>query len=382
MKKEGLERFVNAQEHDFARALQEIKNGRKTSHWMWYIFPQIQGLGHSPTARYYAVKDQKEADAYMKHPVLGSRLLEISGELLKLNSCNATEIFGWPDDMKLKSAMTLFEAVSGEPVFGSVLDKFFDGRRDPYTLDFLNKETKASDQKTPHFQKMPLKQKEGADPAEDIQKSDDKFEYTVGNHADLIRESAAKHQIFGGRHDYTLEDYEALPEDMRVELIDGQFFEMFAPTLGHQAVSMELSFQIRDFIRKKKGNCSVFAAPADVQLDGDDRTIVQPDVMIICEKKKLSKKRVVGAPDFIAEILSPSTKQKDMFLKLMKYKNAGVREYWMIDLEKERIITYDFEEDDIPVIHGMEETIPVKIFGGELVIDFSEIKNAAEGLAL
>ena len=331
MKKEGLERFINAQKHDFARALQEIKNGRKTSHWMWYIFPQIQGLGHSPTAQYYAVKDRREAEAYMKHPVLGSRLLEISGELLKLKSSSATEIFGWPDDMKLKSSMTLFEAVSGEPVFGRVLDKFFDGGRDSYTLDFLSQETRA-----------------------------------------------AKYQIFDGRHDYTLEDYEALPEDMRVELIDGQFFEMFAPTLGHQAVSMELSFQIRDFIRKKKGNCSVFAAPADVQLDGDDRTIVQPDVMIICEKKKLSKKRVVGAPDFIAEILSPSTKQKDMFLKLMKYKSAGVREYWMIDLEKERIITYDFEEDDIPVIHGMEETIPVKIFGGELAIDFSEIKNAAE----
>ena len=161
MKKEGLERFINAQEHDFARALQEIKNGRKTSHWMWYIFPQIQGLGHSPTARYYAVKDQKEADAYMKHPVLGSRLLEISGELLKLNSCNATEIFGRPDDMKLKSSMTLFEAVSGEPVFGRVLDKFFEGWRYLYTLYFFYMETKTSYQKTPHFQKTLPEQEEG-----------------------------------------------------------------------------------------------------------------------------------------------------------------------------------------------------------------------------
>lgn len=102
--------------------------------------------------------------------------------------------------------------------------------------------------------------------------------------------------------------------------------------------------------------------------------------MVVCDKRKLGKKYVAGAPDFIAEILSPSTKEKDMFVKLMKYRQAGVREYWMIDMDRERVITYDFEEDDIPVIHGMDETVPVKIFGGELDIPFPEIKNAADGI--
>lgn len=349
MKNEGLERFVKAQEPFYAQALQEIRNGHKASHWMWFIFPQLQGLGHSPTAQYYAVQDRAEAKAYMDHPLLGGRLLEISGELTRLKSCDAREVFGWPDDMKLKSSMTLFEAVSEEPVFGQVLDKFFAGERDRLTLDFLEKEKK------------------------------DKGRYTVRTDADLIREPSSKYS-FGERHDYTVEDYEALPEDTRVELIDGQFFEMWAPSLGHQAVSMELSVQIRNFIRKKGGGCSVFAAPADVQLDRDDRTIVQPDVIVVCDKKKLGKKRVAGAPDFIAEILSPSTREKDMFLKLMKYKKAGVREYWMIDLDKGRVITYDFEADDIPVIHGMDETVPVKIFAGELAVDLSEIQKAADGI--
>lgn len=113
---------------------------------MWYIFPQIQGLGHSPTAQYYAVRDQAEAKAYMAHPVLGSRLLEISGELLRLKSSNAREMLGSPDDMKLKSSMTLFETVSDEPVFGRVLDQFFAGERDMLTLDFLKKENGQADQ--------------------------------------------------------------------------------------------------------------------------------------------------------------------------------------------------------------------------------------------
>ncbi len=350
MKSEGLERFVKAQESFYAQALQEIRNGCKTSHWMWFIFPQIQGLGHSPTAQYYAVRDQAEAKAYMDHPLLGGRLLEISGELTRLRSDNAREVFGHPDDMKLKSSMTLFEAVSEEPVFGRVLDKFFAGERDTLTLDFLEKEKK------------------------------DQGRYTVRKDADPIREASPKYKSFGGRHDYTVDDYEALPEDIRVELIDGQFFEMYAPSLGHQAVSLELCAQIRNFIRKKGGGCSVFAAPADVQLDRDDRTIVQPDVMIVCDKKKLGKKRVAGAPDFIVEILSSSTREKDMFLKLMKYKKAGVREYWMIDMDKGRVIAYDFEADEIPVIYGMNETVPVKIFAGELTIDFSEIQKAAEGI--
>lgn len=137
---DGLERFVQAQEGSYARALQEIKNGRKTSHWMWYIFPQLSGLGHSQTARYYAIRDRAEAVAYMAHPVLGSRLLEISSELLKLKSSDAREIMGWPDDLKLKSSMTLFGLVSREPVFRQVLEQYFGGEEDQYTVQAISRQ--------------------------------------------------------------------------------------------------------------------------------------------------------------------------------------------------------------------------------------------------
>ena len=137
---DGLERFVQAQEGSYARALQEIKNGRKTSHWMWCIFPQLSGLGHSQTARYYAIRDRAEAAAYMAHPVLGSRLLEISSELLKLKSSDAREIMGWPDDLKLKSSMTLFGLVSREPVFRQVLEQYFGGEEDQYTVQAISRQ--------------------------------------------------------------------------------------------------------------------------------------------------------------------------------------------------------------------------------------------------
>lgn len=136
----GLERFVQAQADSYARALREIKSGRKTSHWMWYIFPQLSGLGHSQTARYYAIRDRAEAEAYLAHPVLGKRLLEISSELLKLESSDATAVMGWPDDLKLKSSMTLFSLVSREPVFRQVLEKYFRGEEDAYTVQAISRQ--------------------------------------------------------------------------------------------------------------------------------------------------------------------------------------------------------------------------------------------------
>ena len=134
-----VERFIKAQEESYGQALEEIKNGHKRSHWMWYVFPQLKGLGRSETARYYGIANRTEAEAYLAHPLLGSRLLEISGELLKLESCDAREVFGRPDDVKLKSSMTLFYLVDGNPIFKAVLDKFFAGELDEVTADQLNK---------------------------------------------------------------------------------------------------------------------------------------------------------------------------------------------------------------------------------------------------
>ena len=134
-----LKRFVDAQEHSYAAALREIRAGRKESHWMWYIFPQLKGLGRSPTAEYYGITDLQEAKGYFDHPILGPRLTEISEALLSLDCNNASQIFGWPDDMKLRSCMTLFAvAAPDEPIFQAVLDKFFGGEKDPRTLALLN----------------------------------------------------------------------------------------------------------------------------------------------------------------------------------------------------------------------------------------------------
>lgn len=132
-----LERFVTAQARDYEIALQEVQAGCKRSHWMWYIFPQIQGLGRSETAQYYAIQSAEEAKAYLAHPILGKRLQEISIALLGLPTSNAQTVFGYTDSLKLRSSMTLFYQVSHYFVFERVLKKFFGGELDKNTISIL-----------------------------------------------------------------------------------------------------------------------------------------------------------------------------------------------------------------------------------------------------
>ena len=134
-----LNRFIEAQDGVYERALEEIKNGRKKTHWMWYIFPQIKGLGMSEVSKYYGIDNLEEAKAYLNNDVLGFRLREISTELLTLDIDNPEDIFGSIDSMKLKSSMTLFESASGEELFGLVLEKFYGGKRDERTILLLEK---------------------------------------------------------------------------------------------------------------------------------------------------------------------------------------------------------------------------------------------------
>ena len=135
-----LSRFINAQEGIYDRALAELHDGLKRSHWMWYIFPQIEGLGHSPTTRRYSIKSLEEARQYLAHPVLGQRLKESAEAVLAVQGRSAADIFGHPDDWKLQSSMTLFELVSGpESVFGRILDKYYQGKRDTRTLQIVGK---------------------------------------------------------------------------------------------------------------------------------------------------------------------------------------------------------------------------------------------------
>ena len=133
-----LDRFLDAQRDYYAAALAEVRRGRKTSHWMWYIFPQIAGLGQSSTARYYSIRDLEEAREYYAHPVLGQRLREISGALLELRGSDPVAVFGGIDSMKLKSSMTLFAvAAPDDPLFQQVLDKYYGGEQDALTLRIL-----------------------------------------------------------------------------------------------------------------------------------------------------------------------------------------------------------------------------------------------------
>ncbi|MBO4394975.1 MAG: Uma2 family endonuclease [Eubacterium sp.] len=171
---------------------------------------------------------------------------------------------------------------------------------------------------------------------------------------------------------YTIDDYLALPDDRRAELIDGVIYDMAAPTNLHQLITAEIHFQIMNYIRKKGGDCIPIISPSDVRLDGidDDRTMIQPDVYIVCDRDKVDKKRTNGAPDFVLEVLSPSTRKKDMTKKLQKYSDAGVREYWIIDPDDGRVITYDLEHDCRVAIYTFHDKVPVMIYDGDLEIDF------------
>ncbi|MDJ0679200.1 MAG: DUF1810 domain-containing protein [Xenococcaceae cyanobacterium MO_167.B52] len=132
-----LSRFINAQNSIYDRVLAELKRGYKQSHWMWYIFPQLDGLAQSSKSKYYAIKSQEEAVAYLNHPILGLRLLECANIVYKMEGKTASEIFGYPDDLKLKSSMTLFSTVASESVFLNIINKYFQGKKDTKTLQLL-----------------------------------------------------------------------------------------------------------------------------------------------------------------------------------------------------------------------------------------------------
>lgn len=155
---------------------------------------------------------------------------------------------------------------------------------------------------------------------------------------------------------YTTEDIYALPEGERAELIDGQIFYMTPPTTNHQRLVSDMHYQIKDFIRKNNGQCEVFPAPFAVFLNEDDRTYVEPDISVICDGEKLTDRGCQGAPDWIVEVVSPGSRQMDYYKKLIKYRTAGVREYWVVDPDRRTVTVYNFERDTM-------EEYP---FGGEV----------------
>ena len=170
---------------------------------------------------------------------------------------------------------------------------------------------------------------------------------------------------------YTTDYIYSLPQGKRAELIDGYIYNMAPPSPKHQSIAGALHARIFSYIELKGGSCKPFIAPYAVFLDKDEYTYVEPDISVICDPSKLTDKGCDGAPDWIIEIVSPSSRQMDYYTKLFKYRDAGVREYWIVDPERDRITVHSFEAENI-VDYTFNETIKASIFE-ELSIDFSQL---------
>ncbi len=181
-----------------------------------------------------------------------------------------------------------------------------------------------------------------------------------------------------GEGDKTIDDYMALPEGTRVEMINGRFYNMAAPTTIHQRIRDEIFVEFRNYIRKKGGRCIAFSSPTDVQLDCDNKTMVQPDVLVVCDRDKITKERIVGAPDLTVEVVSPSNPFMDVLVKMIKYRDAGVREYWIVFPDEKRIMVYDFEHAAEPKTYSFDEKVPANIWNGDCEVDFKYIYSQME----
>ena len=171
---------------------------------------------------------------------------------------------------------------------------------------------------------------------------------------------------------YSIEDIYSLPEGQSAELIDGEIYMMSPPNRDHQKISAKIHQAIANYIDSKKGSCEVYAAPFSVFLNADDKNYVEPDISVICDKNKLDDKGCNGAPDWIIEIVSPSSRSMDYMTKLFKYRTSGVREYWIIDRQKNRVIVYSFDKDNMKE-YSFDDSVKAEMFD-DLSIDFSIIK--------
>lgn len=169
----------------------------------------------------------------------------------------------------------------------------------------------------------------------------------------------------------TIEDIYNLPDGQRAELIDGELYMMAAPDTNHQRLVTEFIYLIKDYIKRNNGECEIFPSPFAVFLNADDKIYLEPDISVICDKNKLTDEGCSGAPDWIIEVVSPSSRSMDYNKKLFKYRTAGVREYWIVDPMKQLIMVYNFEQD-IFKQHSFSDKVKVEIYQ-DFEIDFSGI---------
>lgn len=170
---------------------------------------------------------------------------------------------------------------------------------------------------------------------------------------------------------YTVEDIYALPDGERAELIDGKLYDMAPPNTKHQRLVRKFTYEIERYIRQHDGKCEVFPAPFAVFLNADDHNYVEPDISVICNKNKISDKGCHGAPDWIIEIVSESSRRMDYAIKLFKYRSAGVREYWIVDPKKQRTTVYTFDHD-MMYEYSFDDEIPVEIYEGGFSIKIGQ----------
>lgn len=171
--------------------------------------------------------------------------------------------------------------------------------------------------------------------------------------------------------EYTTKYIYSLPEGKRAELIDGQIYYMAPPSRRHQEILLELASVIRDYIKSNGGDCRPYVAPFAVFLNADDRTYVEPDISVICSPDKLTDKGCSGAPDWIIEIVSPGSRRMDYSIKLFKYRSAGVREYWIVDPDKDRIMVWNFESEDTAE-YSLTDSVKAGIYK-DFMINFGEL---------
>lgn len=171
---------------------------------------------------------------------------------------------------------------------------------------------------------------------------------------------------------YTIDYIYSLPEGQRAELIDGVVYDMAPPSTTHQDIVMNISAEIRDYIRKNNGSCKVYPAPFAVFLNADNKNYVEPDVTVVCDKSKLDEKGCHGAPDWIIEIVSPGTKHRDYGVKLFKYRTAGVREYWIVNPLTKSVNVFDLEKEELSDQYSFDDDIKACIYD-DLIINISEL---------
>lgn len=192
-----------------------------------------------------------------------------------------------------------------------------------------------------------------------------------------VEEPGMNYGAFGAKQqgEFTLSDYYTMPEDRRVELIDGVIYDMSAPSFVHQHILGTFFVEVQNYISSKGGKCLPMMSPVDVRLNGDDKTMVQPDLLILCDKSKIQKWGILGAPDFCLEITSASTGRKDYIKKLQKYIDAGVKEYWIIDPKRRVLVYYHWKDDYLPHMCPLQGRVGMALYDEELQIDLDKLAD-------